>query len=39
MAERRALDFPAVRAALRTMLGKGDARFPRLAEIERRSPA
>jgi hypothetical protein len=36
MAERGTLDFPAVRAALRAMLGSGeDARFARLAEVER----
>jgi hypothetical protein len=35
MAERGTLDFPAVRAALRAMLDKGDARFARLAAIER----
>jgi hypothetical protein len=37
MAERGTLDFPAVRAALRALLGSGDdARFSRLAEVERR---
>ena len=35
MAERGTLDFPAVRAALRTMLDKGDARLARLTAIER----
>jgi hypothetical protein len=37
MAERGTLDFDAVRAALRRMLADDDARFDRLAEVERSS--
>ena len=36
MAERGTLDFPAVRAALKPMLDRDDARLGRLAELERR---
>jgi hypothetical protein len=37
MAERGTLDFDAVRAALRRMVADHDARFDRLAEVERSS--